>query len=1294
MHNTNISSYDILEKIGEGGFGMVYKAKQKSTGQLVAIKMMKFNDDANDQKRKNQIARFERELQMCIEINHPNIVQLIDKGYTSDNLLFAVFEFIHGTTLKDLIVERGGLDAPLAGGLMGEVLDALASAHAKGIVHRDLKPENIMVTKTGSRYHAKILDFGIGAFTLDVRSKDYQSLSLTQTSLGTPAYSAPEQLRGEPPSVKSDLYAWGLLLIECLSGLPAISGDSVAEVFQNQLSASNVPLPPSIAGHALADLLRRVLAKNQRNRVGDTALLFREYQNINFNTIVGTLVRPSVTVDEHAETVENDFAFQNYKPEKRQITVLCIQLNAITSKLEKSDIEILEPIQRDQLNQASDVIIRYGGYVVGSLANTMMVYFGYPIVSDTDARRAGRAALELMTLVQKRSKLLTSRSSISLELKIAIHSGNVLIDQNQVPEGIVPNLCFDLCHIARTNTILVSHTAKKLLDPFHEFEKSGEHLFNYLPSTIETFALSGERQTEAFSFLRPNSANREMIGRDVERHAIMTDWRQVVNGRGKALMIKGLAGIGKSKLAHECKKLIRSDNWVVVESRCLPEHRNEALRPFIEMLKRSYHLSEGKSKEISLNKLQTIVDEVTTEKEVYLPILCSWLSIPMEGKYESLSLSPEEQKKKLMDIMKKLILHFGESGPFLLLVEDLHWIDPTSQELLDQLVQEVHQNSYMILLTSRLNFEKKWEVNGFNSINLKPLDASGVREMVSNMLAGRSVTDRVIAFVNEKGDGVPLYVEELTQMMIDDQLLVDSGEWMDLSENVKKALLPITLKDLLTTRLNRLGVARETAQIAASIGREFSYDLLMKSSTKDEAAIQGDIDLLVNTDFVFRQRKVQGEVYIFRHSLIRDAAYDSLTKPLRKETHRRIAEAMELDLDSNEAFPGVLAQHWAGAEEYEKAIGVALVATNTLARQSANREVVNLCHHCLEWLKRLEVSGETLEREFELRQVLITNLAVVEGYGSERVGQQLEAISGLLEVIETKEVMWPSLFIYSSYYMMRGDTAGALKIANRLAEEADRLGSTKWVIIASVFLGIQYFNYGEFLNAEKVLTKSLDLFDESEHGDLVYQQGIDQSILACSILGCVYAFLNRPEDAKLLENKALARSNKLEHVHTKAHMYLGFGCMHYYLRERDEVAKYSRLLIELNEENGLSMFTNYALILNSWACNDLENAKEAMAREEASGMFSMRSFWYSVIASLEINLRLFSQAQNRLIKCLNFIGTSDGPQYQAELHRMLGEVYFEKGQLIRSEQEFAKSKKIAMIQHSEMTIERLKLVTV
>jgi len=452
-----LTNYDLEKIIGEGNYGIIYKAKQKSTQQDVAIKVLKIPENIDAQNQKNQLSRFERETQLCAEINHPNIVKLIDKGFTEEEEPFAVFEYLSGQTLKEY----------------------LQSSSKKSPV------ESGMVVHTGSKLHAKVLDFGIGEYTHESNLYTSKTNLITDEIVGTPAYCAPEQLRGEPPTIKSDLYAWGLILIECITGKTVMNGTNIGSILQQQLSAEEVELPEYIKKHPVADILKKVLSKKPSLRSGDASEIYKIYSKIDLNTIADFQIQQQTEAyDDLQSTVVNPFGWKDTESEKRQITVLCIKLSVVSENDAELDIETFDTLQKDQLNLCHDVVVRYGGFISGTITDNTIVYFGYPEINDNDARIAGRAALELMNEVSKRSALLYN------------------------------NGAFNLLYKAKANEILVSTPTKKLLTPFLEFQ-----------SSKHGFLLTGELQSESLLFLNPWSTDKKMLGREEELNKILAGFK-------------------------------------------------------------------------------------------------------------------------------------------------------------------------------------------------------------------------------------------------------------------------------------------------------------------------------------------------------------------------------------------------------------------------------------------------------------------------------------------------------------------------------------------------------------------------------------------------------------------------------------------------------------------------------------------------------------------------------------------------------------------------------------------------
>lgn len=1244
-----LNNYRILEILGEGTFGQVYKAIQIATNQYVAIKILK----CDHLQGKQQMARFEREVQICAEISHPYIVKLLDKGYTSDNTPFVVFEYISGVTLKKLLLQEGAMNVHDAKELMGQVLDALSCAHDKGIVHRDLKPENIMVTKTGTRAYVKILDFGIGAFTQDT--------IFNNETAGTPAYAAPEQLRGEPLTTRSDLYAWGLLLIECMTGKPAIRGRSVADIYYQQLSAAVIPIPSFMSGHPLQHLLLRVLDKKAETRIADAHVLFHDYNNIDFTTLVvnkSEYIHPGVS---GTDTLDNLLAWNYERREKRQITVLCIKVNIQVTDAVETDEETLDEIQRDQITTCKDIALRFGGYIKGIFADHIMIYFGYPHMSDSDARLASRTALEILARIQQRSARLYKQLRIYLDIRLAIHSGMIISRQHKVPDGITANIAFNLLHHTFPQRVLITEASRQLLEAYVEFEKYKGIRFSDMLQEMETFHISRERPVEAFSQLKSAGINRKMHGRDEVLATITQHYEKVDSGNGSVILVRGEAGIGKSKLLYETKKAIRTN--ALIELRCLPEYRNIALQPVLEIIRQYYGLHTTATGETAIFLLEQMLSGAGCEVNNALPVLLSWFDIPFTEKYPVPQVSPFEQRTILFNALKKCIVKIADTRKHLLIIEDLHWLDPSSRELLSEVIAGTDKNNFLFLFSARPEFIPEWADHSFSLIQLEPLDKVVSKGMIEELLGNKRIEQKSLGYIVDHTDGIPFFMEELTMMLTARGRLVFENNVYKLVDNHLQLPVPATLTELLNARLDDMGLAKETAQLAATIGREFQYQLLMQISVREEESVQADLEELVNADIIYPVRTEKGLVYVFRHALFSEVTYNSQVAVTRIQVHGRIAEVLTnilSDTHVNAYDAERLARHLHGADRVTQAVDWLLKSMNLLVKTSANRECMALCQQALKWVYELPETPERNNTEFSIRQILLSNLIVVESFGADAVIRQLDLMHKLHNNMDVQESFFPSMFLYSTYYSMRGDWKMSTQIARQLYQQAAGLYNTKFIIVSSVFLGLQLFNDARFMEAAVILEEALSLYDPVQHDHLAYEFGLDQEVLGAGTLASIYIFLGRAKEVPLLEKRITEKVARIDHPHTSASMYLGLSCVYFYLENRPLVEKFSMALLQLNAQTDLNMFGNYAAILNAWSLNDLTAAIKALDEETASGMQSMRSFWHSIIAGMEIDAGYYEAAEDRLLNCLPYLGNSDGALYAAEIHRLLGTVFMAK----------------------------------
>lgn len=1119
--NRQLPRYRIEEKIGEGGYGMVFKAIQENTGQKVAVKILKLPTDLGEGKKKQRVDRFEREIQLCARLNHPYLIKMLDKGYSSLGEPFAVFEYLEEHSLKDLIIQKEGLSLELTGHLMGQALEALAYAHSKGVIHRDLKPQNIMVIRSQPNYHLKILDFGIGTFLPEYKNNDFRTLTFTDEVVGTPAYSAPEQLRGEPATSRTDIYAWGLILLECLTGLPAIRGESIGEVFRNQLDPSNVPLPSALVGHPVGEILRKVLEKDQEKRVGNAAALYKEFSDVNFSSLVGTIsTTRSAERGEDDATVGNLIQWEDARAGRRQITVLCANIKIANHESSNLDLESLDAIQRDQLNTCEDIGARYGGYVAGRLAGNVLIYFGYPDTSENDARLAGRAALVLMESIQKRSSVLERQHGIRIEIRIGMNTGKVLVRPGRVPDGAVMNHSFDLMSSSNSGSVKVGRALYRLLEPYLDFDAvEGEGEKD--DSNPDEYLVVGEKLSEAWSFLKPWSAKLPMIGREKELEVLIELWASAKSGKGATIVLEGQPGIGKSRMIFEFKKLVLSEFHVIYETRCLPEHQNNAMHPILLLIRQIWGLRINDDPKLLAKKVKDNLEEAGFDDLESHSIIYSWFGVPFPESFDLRHIAPATQKKILFDVLIKVLHLHWQLSPVCIVLEDLHWIDPTSEEFLDHILETIGQYPVVLAMTARPEYETSF-AGSIELIELKALNDVGTKALIEGVLAGKKVSENAVANIQRKADGIPLFVEELTRMMLTKDYLIEDQGVFDLSQSEDIEDIPTTLQSLLNARIEGLGAAKETAELASAIGREFSFALIKEASLKSMEALSVDLDLMEKVDLINPRKIVGGGTYLFRHALMRDAAYDGMVVGVRKNNHRRVAESLKDHFKEEvKENPFEVARHLAGAEINSEASTFGMKAIEKQMRQSSNREASRLGKIVGKWVSGIDDRKTSLLSEVQLSSYLKSLASLQGGTGDDKLlslslknrdliseirelseqhseNQEFEVSEKTLDQLEVSNEY--SIF---SYYHSQSMREKSQVLGEKVLEKAREGGFRATELALGAFLSQSYLVHGPIQKAKKLAGDVLEKFDFEKDKDIWMDFGIYPYPFSCAFLGTI-----------------------------------------------------------------------------------------------------------------------------------------------------------------------------------------------
>lgn len=1253
------SAYEILEMIGKGGFGRVYRAQQANTGQIVAIKFLSVSSEYDDAKKKRYIERFERETQLCSRLQHPNIVRLLDKGRFDDDQLYAVFEYVEGKTLKQTLAESGTLTAIEAADIMGQVLDALVHAHAEGVIHRDIKPANIILTKTGAKTHAKVLDYGIGTLASEARHLDYKTLTLTQEALGTPSYSAPEQLRGEPPTVKTDLYVWALVFIECLIKQPAISGSNIASIFHKQLSTTNVPLPPAIIGHPVAALLRRALQKKVHERTVTAEELYHELNQLNFANLVGHLSSQDSNqgVDTNAYTLvaeqdtiigTNAAAFTGLT-ERKQITVLavCLQVRKIGN--ESLDTEVIDALHHDQKNQCADIAVRYGATHIGTLGDTLLFYFGYPNVSDNDPRLCARTALDIISSLSKRNSLLKDNQGIAMQARLGINTGVVTTYSDAAPEGDTPNTALELARFADVDHILCSDTSRKILEPYIEFEVGSGLTLGINAEQAPTFKLKGERQVEAFGFLRGTRRNEAFVGRDTELEQLI---KLLNSDHSKDLTnfahVHGEAGIGKSRLVFELRDKAKDHHHYVAQ--CLPEHQNNALYPILNLLKYKYSLDALNTEQVQ-NLLTKTVEKIDTANEsnlsTALPILFTWLNISLSEGMEPSPLAPDLQKQHLFKILSALFKadlnalnnSSNTAEKNLYIFEDIHWADPTSVEYISQFVESLKDTNHVFISTSRQPLPEMLVNQGFNDIEVNKLSTEATTEFIVTLFDHHDISPNVLDILISRTDGIPLFIEELINMLQQKSLTHKLNGIIDFVNPDKLDEVPTNLRDSLQQKLDALVYSKETAQLAATIGREFDYDLLITASSYSEDQIQSDLNELVEAELIIQQRKVDGDSYIFKHALVRDAAYDSVVEVERICNHLQIAIAYEQDFSLKaKKQPWVVANHYANAKKILKASDWGLSHLNNLSHLSLNMEAVQIYEIMKGWFDK-----DSYSEDIYNLQIIMINSAIFSaytkkfGWGYEKLKVLAEENLKLINLLKHSQKIDTSnltklkykadwvLFAYNHY---QGNRKEARRRGELIFKSEINQDSHKNKIMLRTMLGQAYFFDGDFDKASQLLKEVMSSYDIDKDINLNIEFGFDPYLMAAGNLMSIEVMTGRLNKGIEYRNLCLSHALKTKNKATIITGYTWGTCYFFLLNDKKGMHEWCKSA----RENSPNVFEGewiqrYFNSNEDWYHSKVENGLQVIREDIESGQTGILSWYEPPVACSLITLGRYSEAR-------------------------------------------------------------------
>jgi class 3 adenylate cyclase len=589
--------------------------------------------------------------------------------------------------------------------------------------------------------------------------------------------------------------------------------------------------------------------------------------------------------------------------ERRQLTVLFCDLVDSTVLASQLDPEDLRQVIQVYQDTCAKVIARFEGHIAQYLGDGLLVYFGYPRAHEDDAQRAGRAGLGILEAMGSLNGRLEQDKGMRLAVRVGIHTGSVVVGQmggggrhEHLALGETPNLAARLQGIAAPNTLVISAATFQLLGGFFACQPLGTPLLKGLAQPLAVYRVLYESMARSRLEAVGSAGLTPLVGRGQEIGLLQERWAQVKEGIGQVVLLSGEAGIGKSRLVQVLKEQVAAEPqaWLT-PCQCSPYHQHSALYPWIDLLERvvlRFEREESPSQKLS--KLEGFLVQYGLPLAEVVPLFATLLSLPLTADYAPLHLAPEQQKQQILQALLTILLRIAAQQPMLFVIEDLHWVDPTTLELLSLLVDQGPTARILALCTFRPDFTPPWTGRAhLTQVTVNRLPRPQAMEVIRQVAYGKILPPEVVEQIVAKTDGVPLFVEELTKMVLESSLLQERDDRYELTGPLPPLAIPATLHDSLMARLDRLTTVKALAQLAAALGREFPYALLQAVAPWDEQTIQRGLHQLVEAEFLYQRGLPPQATYLFKHALIQDAAYQSLLKSTRQQYHQRIAQVLE-----------------------------------------------------------------------------------------------------------------------------------------------------------------------------------------------------------------------------------------------------------------------------------------------------------------------------------------------------------------------------------------------------------------
>ncbi|HSX81134.1 MAG TPA: adenylate/guanylate cyclase domain-containing protein, partial [Candidatus Saccharimonadia bacterium] len=960
--------------------------------------------------------------------------------------------------------------------------------------------------------------------------------------------------------------------------------------------------------------------------------------------------------------------------ERRQLTVLFCDLVDSTQLSQQLDPEDLRQVVRAYQETAAVVIQRFEGHIAQYLGDGLLVYCGYPRAHEDDAQRAVLMGLGIVEALGALNSRLQAEYGVALAVRLGIHTGPVVVGamggggrHEHLALGETPNIAARLEGLAAPNTVVISAITAQLVQRAFVLEALGTQALKGITAPMGIWQVVGPQETLREAATPMPEDVKPLVGRGEEVGLMVRRWEQSKAGQGQVVLISGEAGIGKSALVDTLRAQVRREGLTRVALRCSPYHTNSALYPVIAHVQQALRFERHDTAEEKLAKLEQALQTLRLPLHEVVPLMAALLAVPLpDGRYPPLHMTPLQQRQQTYDALVAWMLEEAERQPVLMVWEDLHWADPSTLEILGLHIDQAPTAPLFHLLTFRPEFVPPWPARShMTPLTLHRLERPQVEAMIVRLANGKTLPVEVLEHIVSKTDGVPLFIEELTKMLLESALLQEEAEHYALTGPLAAVTIPTTLYDSLMARLDRLPTVRWVAQRGAVLGREFAYELLQALMTMDEATLQHGLTQLVDAELLYQRGRPPRARYIFKHALIQDAAYASLLKSTRQQYHQQTAQLLEARFpEIVAAEPELLAHHYTEAGCPAPAVGYWQQAGTRALQRSANVEAIAHVQHGLELLATLPDTPQRTQHELDLLTTLGPALMSIKGYGAPEVAQAYTRARELCQQAGETPEHFLVLYNLWVFYIIRAEHQTALALGEQCFQAAQRVLDETLLLMAHFMLGASGFCLGNPTLACTHLEHMIALYDPQQHHVLAYHYGgFDPGIIGLIYSAWTLWLRGYPAQAHASIARALSLAQQLAHPFTLARM-LYYDALFWQLhRDVPAVRAQAEAAITVATAQRFALVQALGPIMRGWAIAVQEHSTEGLVQirqgldmYRSTGAELQRPHLLTLLAEASGLLDQPEGGLAALEEALTLVEKTGERYYEAELHRQRGEL--------------------------------------